>query len=141
MSDRVEFANLLRGVAASTVVLSHYLSSFWYYRSDVSALTGLPAIQEKSIPTPQYVEWLYQIPGIYKGGFGVALFFLISGFVIPFSFSHYTRWGFIVARFFRLWPNYAAGFAVTAFAIAIGTWSAGLPLPYSPESVLIHSVL
>jgi len=45
-------------------------------------------------------------PGIYKGGFGVALFFLISGFVIPFSFLRYTRTGFAIARILRLWPAY-----------------------------------
>ena len=41
------------------------------------------------------------------GRFGVALFFLISGFVIPFSFKEpRPLLRFALSRFFRLYPAY-----------------------------------
>jgi peptidoglycan/LPS O-acetylase OafA/YrhL len=140
-TKRVEFANLLRGIAALSVVLSHYLGAFWYFRDEVASLTGLVAVEPQAIPTPIYVSWINQIPGIYKGGFGVGLFFVISGFVIPFSFLHYTRTGFVISRIFRLWPTYAVGFAITVGTIATGAWLSGRSLPFTFNEALIHDFL
>ena len=101
----------------------------------------LSLLHPLDIATPDYVTWINLVPGLHKGGFGVALFFLISGFVIPFSFLRYTRTGFVLARILRLWPAYMAGFAVTVTAVAIGMWLAKRSLPFSAREALIHSVL
>ena len=59
-------------------------------------------------------------PGPYfsLGHTGVALFFLVSGFVIPGAFDARTRWAFVVSRAWRLWPTYAAGLTLTIAALA-----------------------
>src|SRR6201999_2953774 len=51
------------------------------------------------------------------GDFGVSLFFLISGFVIPFSFANRSRLGFVLSRVCRLWPTYAVGVSITIMAL------------------------
>ena len=85
--------------------------------------------------------WLNPTPLPLWAGVGVGLFFLVSGFVIPFSFERYDRLGFLVARFFRLWPTYAIGVRLTAAAIWVGNSLAGQVFPYSGGEVLINSIL
>jgi peptidoglycan/LPS O-acetylase OafA/YrhL len=71
------------------------------------------------------------LPPSFFGSFGVALFFLISGFVIPFAFLDRSRVEFAIGRVFRLWPTYAVGLTITALTIwACVAWY-GTTLPYS----------
>jgi len=51
----------------------------------------------------------------------VALFFLISGFVIPFSLAKLSAPAFLANRLFRIYPVYAAGFAIMLAA----RWAVG----------------
>ncbi len=69
------------------------------------AVAGLTGIIRSSVPWPAGAELVIASP-INFGAFGVALFFLISGFVIPLSFQSYGRLDFLVARFFRIYPTY-----------------------------------
>jgi peptidoglycan/LPS O-acetylase OafA/YrhL len=75
------------------------------------------------------------------GSFGVGLFFLISGFVIPFSFRKQSRAGFLAGRVLRLWPTYAAGLTVTLSALLGGALLEGRPFPYTGGHVALHYVL
>ena len=72
------------------------------------------------------------------GEFGVALFFLISGFVIPMSLQKYDWRGFLVGRVLRIYPTYFAGFAVTLIALWIAGSTFGKPFPFDARSVVIH---
>lgn len=72
------------------------------------------------------------------GRLGVALFFLISGFVIPFSLSgHRPIRRFALGRFFRLYPAYwlSLGFALTVL------WMTGRPMPGSSTALLNVTML
>ncbi|MDF7679119.1 acyltransferase [Enterobacteriaceae bacterium ESL0689] len=81
--SRLVYLDALRGIAASTVVFSHYAER-----------------------TPVHRYWIFDF--FTPGQFGVVVFFLLSGFVIPFSLKQ--RAGgirdFIISRFFRLYPAY-----------------------------------
>ncbi len=129
--DRVAFANTLRGPAAFAVLISHYLGPFW---ASHAAEAGAAA-------EPVYVRWISGLAPFSLGQFGVGLFFLISGFVIPFSFRDYSRAGFLMARFLRLWPTYAVGFLMTVGVIYAGDWILGKPFPYAVGAIAIHAVL
>ncbi len=82
---RLDYLDSLRGIAAMSVVFSHFIE-----------LT----------PLQVYLDWLYFSPG----QFGVAVFFAISGMVIPFSLKEEPNAvaKFALSRFFRLYPAYWA---------------------------------
>jgi peptidoglycan/LPS O-acetylase OafA/YrhL len=86
--ERLHFLDLLRGVAALAVVIEHGL---W-------------------VSVPGYLG--YALQSFDVGQFGVTLFFLVSGFIIPVSLE---RGGssarFWAGRFFRLFPLYWATIA------------------------------
>lgn len=70
------------------------------------------------------------------GFFGVALFFVISGFIITHSAQEIGRWTFAVRRFFRIYPPIVV--AVPA-AIAVGWlhfWLTGSPNKIQQVSLL-----
>ena len=81
--DRLGFLDFVRGIAAFAVLLQHTGETLW------------PSV---NWATHQYVN---------IGRFGVVAFFLVSGFIIPFSLE---RGGsvrrFWIGRFFRLYPLY-----------------------------------
>jgi peptidoglycan/LPS O-acetylase OafA/YrhL len=141
--DRVDFANTLRGFAALSVLLiHHYCGVFWGPREGgwktIGYLINAPS-PPKNYVIPIYISWL-NIPHFDWGSYGVALFFIISGFVIPFSLKKMSGLGFMVNRFFRIVPTYAAGFSVVLLAIAISTEYFGSQWPFSLKEILIHYV-
>lgn len=136
---KIEFANSLRGIAALAVVMQHYLGAFWYSRQVAGSLANTTVLSPGQLPTPTLSHVIMAVPTSW-GPFGVALFFLISGFLIPFAFDRRSAAGFLVGRIFRIYPLYFAGFTVTIAAIAMsGMWS-GRPFPYDLTQVLIHYV-
>jgi peptidoglycan/LPS O-acetylase OafA/YrhL len=82
-ANRLGFLDFVRGIAAFAVLVQHTSENLW------------PSI---NWATHQYVN---------LGRFGVVAFFLVSGFIIPFSLE---RGGsvrrFWIGRFFRLYPLY-----------------------------------
>src|SRR5579859_454216 len=98
--SRLAWLDVLRGVAALAVVFNH----FGYF---------LPP----AVKTPVY-QW------IDPGDYGVFVFFLISGYIVPASLerkgSVRTFW---VSRLFRLYPLYllAVGIAVAFYLTHVGS--------------------
>src|SRR3954471_21295245 len=94
-SDRFLYIDALRGIAAIVVMYFHFANGMLetpgiYHGIDHDIAAALC----------QFVE---------MGKFGVALFFIISGFVIPSSFGLMTAHRikrFMISRFFRLYPMY-----------------------------------
>ena len=95
-SKRLLELDALRGIAALMVVFYHY---FYHYNE----MYG-----HQSIP----VSWSF------VGRLGVALFFIISGFVIFWTLSRTERpLNFIVSRFSRLYPVYWFAIALSFVAV------------------------
>ena len=123
--SRIEFANTLRGIAAFAVIVGHLCAVYWFMGPMVDVLTGVPYVPHKAPIIPSLVDlgWL--------GPFGVALFFTISGFVIPFSLEQYSVKGFIAGRLWRIWPTCWAGLSVTVAAVLLGVHFMGGQVPFS----------
>jgi peptidoglycan/LPS O-acetylase OafA/YrhL len=87
-SKRIYQIDLFRFIAASAVVLYHYL--YRGYAAGNMSLLGFDGVGE-------YFKYGY---------LGVDLFFIISGFVIAFSIKHLSLRKFCYSRFKRLYPMY-----------------------------------
>lgn len=102
-TDRLVALDALRAIAALLVVWMHVSESFY----------GLSPQTEAS-------RWLYDAAHLLDAGrVGVVAFFVISGFVIPFS-VHPERpragWDFAIRRVFRIYPAYWLSVAAGAYA-------------------------
>ncbi len=136
---RIEFANTLRGFAALSVLIHHFSGVFWSLRETVSNLINAPVLSVTHA-TPKYVTLLYSTILFNWGTFGVALFFLISGFVIPFSLQKFTWKEFAINRFFRIVPTYVVGFTITLLAIYFSGLFFDKHFPYHFKETLIHYI-
>lgn len=138
--QKVQFANVLRGIAAIIVVFSHYLGLYWIARPDVLSLTGLPPLPDDY--AAPFVTNIYTLMRpFHLGPLGVAIFFLISGFVIPFSFEQQSRLQFVITRFFRIWPTYAVGFMTSVIVLYVVNVHFGTSMPFSFGTALSQSFL
>ncbi|MFV0280970.1 MAG: acyltransferase family protein [Rhodoblastus sp.] len=130
-SARIEFANTLRGVAAMAVIFAHLCNTFWNWPHVVQILTGIPNVQA----APSIMSRI--VPDAL-GGWGVSLFFVISGFVIPFSLERYSVKGFIVGRLWRIWPTCWVGLTITVVAVLIGVHFMGGAVPFNFRDAITH---
>jgi peptidoglycan/LPS O-acetylase OafA/YrhL len=137
-NERIQFANTLRGIAIILVLIAHYCSVFWFARDAVSTLTNMPVLSLEKNPIPCYLLPLNWISTFNIGAYGVALFFLISGFVIPFSIQKNSILSFMIQRFFRIIPVYIIGFSITLLAIWVGGTYFGRDFPFSFQEIFIH---
>ena len=134
------FANALRGLAALAVLVDHYGGGFWFFREQVAAFANSPVLNAVEKPMPLYLSVLWPTPHVQWGGFGVALFFLISGFVIPISLQRYDVRGFLLGRVLRIYPTYVVCFSITILTLFVTTLMYGSTFPYALREVLIHYV-
>lgn len=139
-NGRIDFANALRGFAALAVVVAHYFGVFWSNREVVELLTNAPALSLQTHATPRYLSWIHAFSIFNWGPYGVAIFFVISGFVIPFSFLKNSSVGFIANRIIRIFPTYIVGFSITLLAIFISSNYFSREWPFSMREVLLHYI-
>jgi peptidoglycan/LPS O-acetylase OafA/YrhL len=92
-AHRLQALDAIRGIAAFVVVLGHSIEQAIRFMPPTGAL--------RPVLEAVFIEYLN------LGRIGVVAFFLLSGYVIPFSFSHDRPVrSFLIARFFRLYPAY-----------------------------------
>jgi len=137
-TQRVWFAQALRGVACLIVVVEHLGHDYFATPGVVSLLAFTPPDSRLVIPSPalqtSVFGWLDKVH-VWPGAFGVALFFLISGFVIPFSLERNTVGGFFIRRFFRLYPTLWTAIGLTLAVLAVQAWFLGAAFPYGARVV------
>jgi len=115
-SARLSNIDGLRAIAALSVFVQHFIG-------DVSRADGATS-------GALYPFFFASEHSLDLGRFGVALFFLISGFVIPFSIGgEMPLKRFAVSRFFRLYP----AFWVAILLLTVIYWSTGAPVSVATE--------
>ncbi|MGW9586189.1 acyltransferase family protein [Microbacterium sp. NPDC055455] len=100
-STRVEYIDVLRFVAALSVVAFH-----WLY----NGVAGEKVTTVSLTPAGDIAKY---------GSIGVAQFFVISGFVIGFSASRGSAGKFAAGRALRLYPAYWVALVVTTGVVAL----------------------
>jgi peptidoglycan/LPS O-acetylase OafA/YrhL len=116
--------------------MAHYCGIFFQAHVGITALLQvppLPHLPEVTGPARLLGEY-----AIVAGEFGVGIFFIISGFVIPFSVASESPLGFLKRRIFRIYPVYIAGFGLVMTSIWLLTLFAGSAFGYSREHILAH---
>ena len=135
---KVLFADQLRGLAFICVVIVHWLGVFRQYDL-MSYVTGAPAIDLSNHNL--YENLLPGLPNFNYGPFGVSLFFLISGFVIPFSMDSSGRGKFIVSRALRIYPVYIISSLVMLLFYFSSHLYWGAPVHLSIKEVIANITL
>lgn len=114
-TNRIDVIDQLRGIAAVSVVIAHLAGQAFFTYDGVTS-SALLDILLKNVFIGEYINF---------GRFGVVLFFIISGYVIPFSFPKENPVkGFIISRIFRLYPLFWASLT----AVLIIRYYAGNPV-------------
>ncbi len=136
-TTRAIFADQLRGIAALLVVVNHYTGIYWVARPLVASVTFSPAQDGATHALALMAQaWPFN-PGV----FGVGLFFLISGFVIPNAFTHHSPASFLAARALRIWPCYLAAMAVELIATWLSAHYWSVPFTERPVALLANALL
>jgi peptidoglycan/LPS O-acetylase OafA/YrhL len=126
----LQHIDILRGIAIAGVIMTHYRGAAGY---GPLAYTNFWFDVHK-----EPVTWWLFYPLIF-GWTGVALFFVISGYVIHRSYlrdHHFTWRKYASRRFWRIYPPYAV--ALIGFALWLGVpfWSQDFTL----HAMLLHNV-
>jgi peptidoglycan/LPS O-acetylase OafA/YrhL len=118
-------------------VCIHLGGVYWVERQLVADATFSPA---QAVASPATLA-LFTTPWLNLGAFGVALFFLISGFVIPMSLERTHPIAFLVARVLRIFPTYWLCFALGVAAIALSAAYWHIPFTDGPALLLTNALL
>jgi peptidoglycan/LPS O-acetylase OafA/YrhL len=111
-------------------------------RRDIAWVIAAPPIEG---PVPPIVGWLDPVY-FDLGTFGVSLFFLISGFVIPFSLETRTSLRFLLARAIRIYPVFWLALLIGGLAVWLSSrfWHGDSPYGlgnYVANGLLIETLL
>lgn len=131
------FANQLRTLAALSVVLSHWCVLYW-------GMPDLVAAFSASVVLPRDVPLAFHLARhdyFNLGPFGVAIFFLISGFVIPFSVAKAPPLGFVGARLLRIYPTYMVGLCIGLGALWVSGQFWGKEFPWDRPTIVANMLL
>ncbi|HFD3247196.1 TPA: acyltransferase family protein [Escherichia coli] len=131
------FVHYLRGIAVLSVMFTHFGSAFFNANPTLSSYVNVPTIDDRIYP------WVVLLMPVdfqgFLGVFGVTVFFMISGFVIPMSVEKYTFGNFLTKRFFRLFPTYFCVFTLNLLIAVLGYviyHSSGIDYQHSVKDIL-----
>lgn len=133
---KIVFAHQLRGIAALLIVITHYFGVYYGMQPVVAAVTQSPELHLVPADWVQYLDF-----PLFKGPFGVAVFFLISGFVIPFSLQKFSSPAFLLARLFRIYPTYLCCLAIGMLMVCASAHYWSLPFVLSKKALLANALL
>jgi len=134
--QRLDSLDFLRGWASVFVVISHLMGVFWVSQSGLEGLMGYENIGKINLFG---TEWIIN-NRLFLGQLGVAIFFLISGYVITLSLEKYHGFGFLINRIIRIYPVYIAGFFMTILGLYLVDFQND-GIPYTITELFIHILI
>lgn len=139
--QKLVFAHQLRGIAALLIVITHYFGVYYGAQGVVAMITASPDLHLVAPAWVAYMDFPY-----FKGPFGVAVFFLISGFVIPFSLQKQRGVRFLLARALRIYPTYIACLTLGLLALLVSAnyWQQPFPADWqriAANALLVHNLV
>ncbi|MBA2609921.1 MAG: acyltransferase [Actinobacteria bacterium] len=140
-AGRIWFPHFLRGCAALLVAVAH-LSEVYPRAPTVAAALGHFSPRANPIDVPWSAVAEAEVASrVSFGWIAVAIFFVVSGFVIPFSLRRASIRGFTVRRFFRIYPTLWACLAITLLVLVVQRFLSGSSVPYTAPEILKNAAL
>ncbi|RKS17100.1 peptidoglycan/LPS O-acetylase OafA/YrhL [Pseudomonas sp. WPR_5_2] len=145
-NNRMWFLQFLRGVACLLIVYVHW-QTFVMNPGSLSGIifqSGFPADYVAPTSVVKFGVIINQtMPFDFREVYlGLALFFLISGFIIPISLERGTRVSYIIRRIARILPTAAVCTVITAGVIVIGRYVEGNAIaPFSIKTIIANAAL
>ncbi len=136
-AGRIWFPQLLRAVACMVVLLEHLGNGYPRALQDAAKFAHYNAPAAKVIHTPWFaIGKLTDSPNFSLGFMAVACFFLVSGFVIPFSLRQSSVAEFTAKRVFRLYPTLAGCVLATVCVSIAQSHFEGVGQPFGLKAIL-----
>ena len=137
----VWFAHFARAAAALVVLWARYISEFRLQKELVTQFTFTQPIALADIPTSFLLtayDWSREHLTIDLGAAAVGVFFVLSGFVIPFALERRTLPAYGIRRILRVYPTL---WAVTGLTVLIVLVVSAWNLPYDFDRVWSQAIL
>ena len=138
---RIEFLNTFRAIAALLVLYAHLFVRFWSNPKGASDVARTVPIGDSIISTKLNLLDIFLSKFFSTSEFGVAIFFLISGFVISLSLSKAKPNQFLVARIFRIYPVIVSVLLFDFIYMNVYHYFVGIPLDIPFKDFLINMSL
>lgn len=123
------------------MVVAIHLALIYPTNPQLVAVVG----RNKAIPA-FYPPWSRSLLAMERAGFGIGhvaigLFFLVSGFVIPFTLANHDIGAFTVRRIMRIYPTAAVCIAITLTALVLNSHLGGLPVTHDAKTLVSNFTL
>lgn len=104
-TNKYFYLDILRVIAVMLVIYGHLVTVAMYAPTLPGIINdiNLPILQ-KSFLDILDIKCFLKL-GLSAGSFGVCIFFLVTGYLMPMMMDRYTRIGFLINRFFRIIPT------------------------------------
>lgn len=138
----IQFITILRGIACIVIVLFHLLNFYVIKEPLSSTWPFFPTftISDKRLIQPYINDFLDSI-NYSGGGFGVAIFFLITGFTTYMSLEKDSSYRYMIRRIVRIYPTYIICFSITLLSIYFFSIYQNTTFPYSAKDIVCHMTL
>jgi len=107
MQNRFAYLDVLRLIAVVLVMFGHFVSvggGATVIPGIISIEYPLPLIDSSSWGMWKFEVFMIETFSTQTAILGVTLFFLVTGYLMPVMTERYSRKGFLVNRFFRIFP-------------------------------------
>lgn len=122
MKHRFAYLDVLRLLAVMLVMFGHYVSvagGATEIPGIINIDTALPLIDQTKWQMWKFEIFLVETFSTQSSILAVTLFFIITGYLMPMMLDRYTRLGFLVNRFFRIFPVLIVAMIVVGWFVGV----------------------
>ncbi|WP_133140752.1 acyltransferase family protein [Legionella genomosp. 1] len=146
-SQKIWFLQLIRSVGCVLVIYTHWFGLILTPNAIHEMIFQDPLPDYPHVQLTEYLGIIFSHLGLsdFRAGFfSLGLFFLLSGYIIPFSLRNSTPFTYLVRRLFRIYPTAIVCLIIAASTITIAnhyTGSSLIPDVFQPRILIANLLL